>query len=154
LLGIREVLSHANEVQIEQNIVNIPSFPGMIILKLIAWSDRPEDRDSDLKDILLIIQKSYDLNWDEIVESHYDLLDTENFDELMISAQLLGRKAANIIGGFEELQERIYTVLEENLKEVEKSVIGIEWARRLNKDVHYAQKILNYFLKGLKDIRE
>lgn len=40
----------------------------MVILKLIAWRDRPEERDNDLYDILRIIERYFDYNYDEIVE--------------------------------------------------------------------------------------
>lgn len=77
VLGFREVMEEAVPVQIEEKIANIPPLPGMVILKLIAWSDRPEERENDLSDILKIIQHYYDLAWDEIVEQHYDTLDKE-----------------------------------------------------------------------------
>ena len=56
VLGFSEVLEEAVQVEIEEKIANIPPLPGMVILKLIAWSDRPEERENDLSDILKIIQ--------------------------------------------------------------------------------------------------
>ncbi|WPR73773.1 hypothetical protein [Algoriphagus sp. NG3] len=44
----------------------------MIILKLVAWSDRPEERENDLSDILLIISKSYWIMKDSIIDFHTD----------------------------------------------------------------------------------
>jgi|TARA_B100001063_G_C16434668_1_gene390561 predicted nucleotidyltransferase len=41
----------------------------MIILKLVAWSDRPEDRGQDPGDILKIIIHYFDYNFDEILEA-------------------------------------------------------------------------------------
>ncbi len=52
IIGFQEVLESPSSVQIEDKWVNIPPLAGMILLKLIAWSDRPEERDSDLGDIL------------------------------------------------------------------------------------------------------
>lgn len=70
VLGFSEVMEEAVQVHIEEKIANIPPLPGMVILKLIAWSDRPEERENDLSDILIIIQHYYDLAWEEIVEVH------------------------------------------------------------------------------------
>lgn len=81
MLGFKEVLQEAVPVYIEEKIANIPPLPGMVILKLIAWSDRPEERGDDLPDILNIIEHYYDLAWDEIVNTHHDTLDKEPFDE-------------------------------------------------------------------------
>ncbi len=55
VLGFREVLKNPQTVRIEEKSLQIPSLEGMAILKLIAWSDRPEFRDNDLYDILKII---------------------------------------------------------------------------------------------------
>jgi predicted nucleotidyltransferase len=54
-LGFREVMEESVSVNIDERMVNIPPLPGMVILKLIAWSDRPEERLDDLSDILKII---------------------------------------------------------------------------------------------------
>ncbi|WP_445736222.1 hypothetical protein [Mariniflexile sp.] len=42
VLGFSEVLQDPETVQIKEKFIQIPSLPGMVILKLIAWSDRPE----------------------------------------------------------------------------------------------------------------
>lgn len=65
----------------------------MVILKLIAWSDRPEERENDLSDILKIIQHYHDLAWDEIVEQHHDTLVKDPFDQKIIAAEILGRNS-------------------------------------------------------------
>jgi len=67
LLGFKEVMEEAIPVYIEDKIANIPPLAGMVILKLIAWNDRPEIRFDDLPDILKIIEHYYDFAWDEIV---------------------------------------------------------------------------------------
>lgn len=68
VLGIKEVLEDAQKVKVEEKLINIPPLPGMIILKLVSWSDRPEERGNDLADILRIIEYYFDHNFDEIVE--------------------------------------------------------------------------------------
>lgn len=70
VLGLKEILADAREIYIDEKIVQIPPLPGMVILKLVAWSDRPEDRDQDPGDILKIIQHYFDYNYDEILEKH------------------------------------------------------------------------------------
>jgi predicted nucleotidyltransferase len=91
VLGFSEVLQNPETVHIEEKSVQIPSLPGMVILKLIAWSDRPEERDSDLYDILRIIEYYFDLNFDEIVEHHNDTFpDDDDLDQLKIAARVLG----------------------------------------------------------------
>ena len=149
VLGFREVLEEAVPVKIEEKIANIPPLPGMVILKLIAWSDRPEDRPDDLSDILKIITHYYNLKWDEIVEKHFDTLDKEPFDQLLIAAEVLGRNSKLYLKKSEVISNRIMNVLESNLKDASKSAIAKEWAILLNTDIEYTFELLNAFQKGL-----
>ncbi len=149
VLGFREVMEEAAPVQIEEKIANIPPLPGMVILKLIAWSDRPEEREDDLSDILKIIQHYFNLRWDEIVEQHYDTLDNEPFDQLLIAAEVLGRNSRLYLQKSEAISARVLKVLETNLKDASKSAISKEWARKLDKDIEYAFALLGAFQKGI-----
>lgn len=121
----------------------------MVILKLIAWSDRPEERENDLSDILRIIQHYYDLKWYEIVEKHYDTLDKDPFDQLMIAAEVLGRNSRLYLQKSEAISERVLKVLETNLEEASKSAIAKDWARKLDKEIEYAFALLGAFQKGI-----
>lgn len=149
VLGFREVMEEAVQVQIEDKIANIPPLSGMVILKLIAWSDRPEERGDDLQDILKIIQHYYELAWDEIVEVHHDTLDKEPFDQLLIAAEVLGRNSRIYLQKSEAISARILQVLDNNLQDAVKSAIAKEWARKLDSDIGYAIDLLGAFQKGL-----
>lgn len=149
VLGFREVMEEAVPIHIEEKIVNIPPLPGMIILKLIAWSDRPEKRGDDLTDILKIIEHYYNLAWDEIVDDHYDTLDKDPFDQKIIAAEVLGRKSRLYLEKSKAISTRVMQVLDANLKDASKSAIAIEWARKLDTDIQYAFALLNSFYKGI-----
>ncbi len=149
VLGFREVLEDAVTVEIEEKIVNIPPLPGMVILKLIAWSDRPEEREDDLADILRIIQHYYDLKWDEIVEIHYQLLENEPFDRLFIAAEVLGKHARAYLLKSEAISSRVLNVLDANLVDATKSAIAKKWARKLNTEIDYTYSLLSAFQKGI-----
>lgn len=153
MLGFKEVMSEPENVIIEERLVHIPPLAGMIILKLVAWSDRPEDRQNDLSDILLIIRRFYDIAFDEIVTDHYDLIDEEgNFDELILSAQVLGRKSGHYLLKSEKLKDRISQVIGANMSTTdEPGPISIEWARILDRTVEFTQHILDSFMEGLRE---
>lgn len=121
----------------------------MVILKLIAWSDRPEERQNDLSDILKIIQHYYNLVWDEIVEKHYDTLAKDPFDQKIIAAEVLGRNSRLYLQKSEAISMRVLKVLESNLQNSAKSAIAIEWARVLDSDIEYAFTLLSAFQKGI-----
>lgn len=149
VLGFREVMEEAVQVEIEEKIANIPPLPGMVVLKLIAWSDRPEERENDLSDILRIIQHYYDLKWDEIVEKHFDTLDKDPFDQLLIAAEVLGRNSRLYLQKSEAISARVLKVLETNLEDASKSAIARDWARKLDQEIEYAFALLGAFQKGI-----
>ncbi len=149
LLGFREVLEEAVQVQIGEKIANIPPLSVMVILKLIAWSDRPEERNDDLSDILKIIQHYYELKWDEIVEQHYDILNRDPFDHLLIAAEVLGRNSRLYLQKSEAISTRVLKVLEANLEDASKSAIAKEWARKTDTNIAYAYRMLHAFYRGI-----
>ncbi len=151
VLGFSEVLETTEPVAIEKTIANLPPLAGMVILKLVAWSDRPEMRQNDLADILWIIDKFFDFNWDEIVEHHNDIFPEDGFDQLLIAAQVLGRKSSPYIASNARLSERILSIIQKNLASASESAIAKEWSRIHGCEVKYAQSILEAFYKGLTE---
>lgn len=153
VLGFREVLESAIEIPVEKKVAKVPPLPGMIILKLAAWSDRPEERDNDLADIFKIIEAYFEHEWDDIVESHFDLLDQldEINGQLKISARVLGRKAREYLLKSETLSYRIFGLLEKHLSDSESSEIARQWAVIKDIDVEEAMAILKEFENGLKE---
>lgn len=152
VLGFREVLENAIEIPVEKKVAKVPPLPGMIILKLVAWSDRPEERDNDLADILKIIEAYFEHEWDDIVESHFDLLDQldEVNGQLKIAARVLGRKAREYLLKSETLSNRIFGLLEKHLSDAESSEIARQWAVIKDIDIEEAMAILKEFENGLK----
>jgi len=154
ILGFQEVLEDAQEVGIEERIARIPTIHGMVLLKLIAWGDRPEERDSDLGDILKIIELYYELYWQDILENHFDLLESLesiDIDPLRIASRVLGRKAKSYLAKSQKLQARVFNLLEENLKDASTSAIAKEWARLKGLDVTDAYNILQELKTGLTE---
>lgn len=150
VLGFREVMEEAVPVEIEEKIANVPPLPGMVILKLIAWSDRPEERENDLSDILRIIQHYYTLNWAEIVEKHFDTLEHDPFDQLLIAAEVLGRNSRLYLQKSEAISARVMNVLASNSERASQSAISRVWARKLDKEIAYAYALLCAFQKGIR----
>ncbi len=149
ILGFREVLQNPKTVQIEEKSLQIPSLEGMVILKLIAWSDRPEFRDNDLYDILKIIEHYYDFNLDEILEYHNDTFADDDFDQFKISARVLGRKASEFLTISEEINTRILKTLTDNTTDAKNSTIAKRWVREKDWELEYAVAILEEFKLGL-----
>jgi len=150
VLGFKEVMQHAVPVAIEEKFAQIPPLHGMILLKLIAWNDRPEDRDNDLKDILLIIKEYFDFNSNEIYDNHFDTF-LEEFDKILVSARVLGRKAAEIIMTSEKVKNRILEVLHNNTVRLDSAPIAERWARENDWTIEYAASILKHLKLGITE---
>ncbi|MFO8053722.1 MAG: nucleotidyl transferase AbiEii/AbiGii toxin family protein [Bacteroidales bacterium] len=152
VLGMREVLSEAIAVPIEDKELHIPSLPGMVILKLVAWSDQPENRENDLADILKIIQHYFHLAFDEIVEHHNDIFpENDEIDHMLVAARVLGRKVSSILRKSAPLMAYVIQTLEANLGEVQKSTIAKRWAREKDWTVEYAHEVIRNFYSGIQD---
>lgn len=155
VLGFKEVLSDPRQVWIEDTLVNIPTLPGFIILKLTAWSDRPEERGNDLGDILFIITSYYNSNWDFILDNHSELLDLlgnkGKDDEWIIATRVLGRESAAYLQKSERLGERIMDVLNKNINDQFHSEIARQWASKLDKSIEYTLSLLEAFFLGIKE---
>lgn len=148
LLGFKEVLEESNTIKIEHITVNIPPLPGMIILKLVSWSDRPEERENDLADILMIIDHYFDHFFDEIIKFHVDLF-TEDFNKYLISAEVLGREARLILNKSDILEKRIINLLESQIYAGQQSKIARNWAIKKSWDITFSQKVISAFRNGL-----
>ena len=123
---------------------------GMVILKLIAWSDRPEERDNDLYDILRIIEHYFDLNFDEIVEHHNDTFPEEDdLDQFKIAARVLGRKASHFLNISAAINKRILKTINDNVADAKDSEIAKQWIKNREWDLEYAVQILEEFKLGL-----
>jgi len=149
VLGFSEVLKDVSTVEIENKSVQIPTLPGMVILKFIAWSDRPEERRSDLYDILRIIEHYFELEYDEIIENHNDTFPEENFDRLKIAARVLGRKTSKFLNVSEAIKERIQSTIDKNTISPETSEIAKQWIQNKDWDLEYAHMLLEELKKGL-----
>lgn len=75
---------------------------------------------------------------------------TENFDERIIAAEVLGREARKYLNKSRLFNERIQKIVSENLTEIHLSKIAKEWARQSGNDIEYSYSLLSAFQKGIK----
>jgi predicted nucleotidyltransferase len=75
----------------------VASTPGLTIMKLISWADRPEGRARDAVDLARILENYLAVgNLDRLYEDHMDLVEIEGFDHVRAGARLLGHDVASI----------------------------------------------------------
>nr|WP_315133103.1 hypothetical protein [uncultured Flavobacterium sp.] len=105
------------------------TLPGIVILKLVAWQDRPEIRRDDIKDVSNILKHFFDMYAEEIFENHNDLFGSEEAELNLIAARVMGREINKIAKRNEILHNRLKDLLEvsTNNKDIEIAKIMVEF---------------------------
>ena len=72
--------------------IRVASPAGLAILKIIAWAERPSERNKDAYDLGFIMGNYLDAgNYERLMDQHYDLVTVEDFDYTRAGCRLLGR---------------------------------------------------------------
>jgi predicted nucleotidyltransferase len=87
------------------------TLPGLCVLKLLAWSTRPEWRAKDLEDVYFILRHYFEIAGEALYDQPYDDLLTEDFEPNIAAARMLGRQIAEILGGTAEIYSKVQQIL-------------------------------------------
>ena len=112
------------------------TLPGIVILKLVAWQDRPEIRRDDIKDVSNILKHFFDMYAEEIFENHNDLFGDNAFELHLIAARVMGIKINKIAKRNETLHNRLKDLLEVSTN---------------NKDTEIAKIMLKFYENTIED---
>lgn len=151
VLGFQEAYVHALQVRIQENpFIDIPvaSPEGMMLLKLIAWTDRPkEKRAKDAEDIFFLL-KSYE-KIPAIADTLYDnedLMDSYGWDITFAAAQQLGSNTAAIASS--PTEEAINNLFRNKLKNRSVDLLVGEVGERVDYQFERNHKIMAAFIHG------
>ena len=126
------------------------SLPGIVILKLVAYDDRPEIRQKDIRDISKIIQNYFDIETDLIYDRHLDLFDSKA--ELpLIAARVLGRQMQTILNRSSELKKRIVSIIEPAIADKENHKIVSLLLSEQDTTAAFIASLLSEIIKGIND---
>jgi len=99
------------------------TLPGIVILKLIAYEDRPEIRRDDIIDISKILKHFFSMYSEEIYENHNELFGgVRKLPE--IAAIVMGREMSKIASLNPALYDRLEALLVRNTQDLKASEIG------------------------------
>jgi len=151
--GFEEVYdTNLPEIQLgDDTKFKVCTLPGIVLLKLIAYDDRPEMRMDDIRDIAVIV-KHFFYVYDEIIwEKHNDLFEEgRELDE--IAARVLGREMGKIAVRNDKLKERILRILDQNTHDKNNSPIGEILASYYNRPVKETMDLLTEIKTGISEI--
>ncbi len=146
--GFEEALASSIPIQIEEGlIVRVASIPGLMILKLVAWSDRGGETDKDAADIYRLLTAYADAgNTDRLYDNEMDLLEAVGFDMQLAGAELLGRDVAHLCAP--GAMTRIRSVLESE-RTFERLVDHMVRTSAVPETAPFVQRMLTRFRHGV-----
>jgi len=124
------------------------TLPGIVLLKLIAFQERPEIRRDDIKDISKILKHFFDMYADEIYENHNDLFGDKDINLQWIAARVLGRDMGKIAQLNEDLFLRIKKILKKNTIDIHSSDIAKIMAEFFQNTIEDNVKLLEQVKMG------
>jgi predicted nucleotidyltransferase len=127
------------------------SLPGIVILKLLAWDDRPELRRDDIIDISDILNHFFQMQDQEIWENHFDLFEEEMTDLRLIAARVMGREMSRIARRNEKLFSRIEGILHRNTHDLYNSQMADIMIAYFDNTVEDNVKLLQQLKQGFTE---
>ncbi len=127
------------------------TLPGIVILKLLAWQDRPEIRKDDIKDVGTLLQHFFDMYADQIYTDHSDLFGDPEFDLPHIAARVMGREMKKITHKNTELYSGLADLLERNTESLPTSQMAISLSGFFDTTVDVYFEILQELKKGFEE---
>jgi len=111
--GFEEIFNRATVQAVDDETqlqFQVASLSAIVLLKLIAYDDRPKHRSQDPKDIAEIIKNFFEIESEIIYEEHSDLFNKE-MELHDYSAIVIGRQIRDIFAQNKELKKRVLNIL-------------------------------------------
>ena len=94
----------------------VAKLPAIVMLKFIAYDDRPEIRFKDARDIINILTQYFDLQAQMIYEHHADRFGKDEGSLSEVSATVVGREMKKIAAGNLNLNQRLPRIIFKQIK--------------------------------------
>jgi predicted nucleotidyltransferase len=148
--GTKEAVAYA---EIVEGAFKVVTLPGLCVLKLIAFYEKPDRRGKDLEDFYFLLENYGEIAGDQLFEGveHEDLI-KDDFELILASARLLGRQIKNITSSNPELSTKLNQILVDRLKGFSEKEIDSMYQVRDNNDKLVERfKLVTEVIKGMND---
>lgn len=132
----------------------VATLAGIVLLKLVAFDDRPEIRSKDARDITNIITHYFDLEAEMIYENHADLFADEEVSLSEISATVIGREINKMVAVNENLHQRLTNIISKQIELKRNSSFIRNMVSESKGTVNEMTELLKSLLKGIKGTSE
>ncbi|OMH39407.1 nucleotidyl transferase AbiEii/AbiGii toxin family protein [Motiliproteus sp. MSK22-1] len=151
VLGFQEAFSSARVIRIQDDPeldIPVATPEGMVILKLIAWMDRPSDkRDKDAKDLIYLFntyEKVPEIN--KGLYEDQELMEQYEWDIDLAGAHLLGINAKNI--ATDQTYKAIYELFMDQHESLTRGLLKEEMCVHIDSEYERNEELLNAFVDG------
>ena len=130
----------------------VATLPAIVLLKLIAYNDRPEIRLRDAPDVINILRHFFDLQADLIYDHHADLFGGEQMELVEIAAIVTGREMRTIVADNQALNTRIAGIIKGLIDAKENSAFIRMMVTESGRSVENILNLMKRLLTGFKQI--
>jgi len=120
--GFEDAYNHSTQIIVSKEPfleIKVPTIPGMVIMKLIAWNDSFPERQKDAQDLyFLLLKYKYTDIVDRLFIDNKELLESEDFDDEMACIRILGQDMAKISSA--KTLNEIIEILDKETAEISK----------------------------------
>ena len=144
--GYGDAYASALDIELEPGFqVKIVSLPAMVVLKILAWNDRPE-RDKHASDVYLVLRSYHQAGqFDRLYDEALDLLEQVDYDIELAGAALLGVDARRDIAP--DVRSQVAQVFASE-RSLDKFVV--QMARSYPGKAEYARRLIRAFLDNIR----
>jgi predicted nucleotidyltransferase len=142
------------QVEMGEHTFKFCSLPGIVLLKMIAWEDRPDSRTSDIIDICDVLAHYFDMHSEEIYERHNDIFTEEGLEDASLTdlgARVLGREIRTIAQRDDKLLKRVMGLLEINAADAATSHMATIMVQYFNNTIEENLHTLQQLKQGLEE---
>lgn len=148
--GFKEVATAGvSQVEIAGSTYHVATLPAIVLLKLIAYDDRPESRINDPGDIALIILNYFDIEMDLFYDRHFDLLERIEEGRDVIAARVIGRSIRDITESNSQLKHRICGILQTHIQQPDRNPFVLKMATTIHGTIESSVTLLREMLSGI-----
>jgi len=160
MLGFEEAYNYSITVRLSTSPeldIEIPTLPGLALMKLISWKDRYPERPKDAEDLLFIMHNYCDAgNTDRLYDEEPSLLEDEGFDNQLAGIRLLGKDMAKIADS--TTTEAIKAILNDETGDQSRNRLVIDMVRavgfrnRFDEILRQVEKLKKGFYENPEDL--
>ena len=153
VLGYHEAFEAAVGIQIgDAPPVRVASLPGVVVMKLVAWSEAPHRRRNDPIDVCMILTGYGEVAGDRLFDEHDDLLDGLE-DMRLAYARILGREVGALLTE-PDLRGLVLDLLTANTEDDYESPFVQAMGTECHPDFAYRLSCFRAFRQGVEERAE